>query len=258
MNLLLAILPLLIAPAAPQVAPAPPGIVISMDVNGVTEPTVYRGWPIILTVVVRAEEGASVKLATAGPWSDSVTLAAAANGGNPAWPMSRVGMTPAAATLGELDRSDAVWTVAPEFTHGLAAGSYQITAVLNTTTSAVTGGWRGVSTARPLSVRIIDEPKPLSANDQIWKLLLESSYAELRGNSTAALSVLDAWLAKNPSSVTVLSRKAAILERLSRPRDALAVVGQALDLLYKAHPKPEEPPIALIRLQDSLTQKLMK
>jgi hypothetical protein len=259
MNLLMAILPLLAATTpAPLVAQAPAGVVVSVEVNSVSAPTVYRGWPLILTVAVRAAPGKAVKLATTAPWSGSITLGVSSNGSRVQWPLVMTGTTPASVVLGEFDRADAVWTVAPEFTRGLAPGTYRITAALDTTSTAAAGGWKGAATALPVAVRVINEPQTPSADDRIWKPLLESRYAELCGDAARALSTLDAWLATNPVSVTVLSRKAAVLENMNRPQEALAVVETALDLFYKAHPQPGEPPIGLIRQQQALTQALMK
>ena len=258
MHALILMAALAAAPAPGGATTAPAAVELSIDGNWQSAATVYRGWPLIVTVVARAEEGKSVTLATTGGWSASVTIRVSPTSSTTAWPLVAVGTAPSSVALGPLDRTDATWILSPDFTRRLAPGSYTVTAELDTSRTAAAGGWKGDARTPPLVIRIADEPRTLPADDRIWKPLLESRYAELCGDTTGALSTVEAWLAHNPPSVTVLSRKAALLESMNRPREALEVVGQALELFHKGHPNPAEPPIVLIEQQNSLLEKLMK
>ena len=248
------------APAANGRRDEPPAaVVLAIDGNWVSEPTLYRGWPLIIRATARAGAGKTVTLATTGPWPGSVKMTVAASGGAPAmWPLVATSGATSSAALSTLTEADATWTLAPEFTRSLAPGRYVVTAVLDTTGTAASGGWQGAARSAPLVVEVADEPARLSGDDVTWKPLLASRFAQLRGDPAGALSIVEAWLAVNPVSITILSRKAELLDALGRSRDALSVVEQALDLCFKENPTPVEPPIGLLRLQDDLIAKLMK
>jgi hypothetical protein len=248
------------APSITGQRAAPPApVVLAIDGNFVSEPKLFRGWPLIIRATARAAGNSAVTLATTGPWPGSVKLIVIANGGGPAaWPLVATPGATSSMALGTLTEADATWTLAPEFTRTLAPVRYVVTAELDTTGTAAPDGWKGVVRSARLDIEVVEEPVTLSSADSVWKPLLGSRFAQLRGDAAGALSIVEAWLASNPVSITVLSRKAELLDVLGRSREALAVVGQALDLFFNEHPKPTEPPEGLLQLQDRLIAKLMK
>jgi hypothetical protein len=240
-------------------ATVPAGVTLSVDANWLSEPTLYRGWPLVIQVTAEAAGAKEMTLATTGPWSESVTIAVtSSSGAAAAWSIAAVPGAPSSVVLGGLNGAEAAWTVAPDVTRSIAPGTYVIKAELDTTRTAAAGAWKGIARAEPLVVQVIEEPASLTEDDRIWKPLIQSRFAQLRGDPAGALSVVDAWIAANPASVTILERKAELLDAAGRPREALAVVNQALELFYKTVPKGDEPPEALLALQHRLVAKLLK
>jgi hypothetical protein len=235
------------------------GVSLSVDANWVSEPVLYRGWPLLIRATTRAATGQSTSLATTGPWSGSLKIQVNAADGSPAaWPIVETAGAPASVTLGEFSESVATWTVAPEFTRSLAPGRYVIHAELDTTRTVAANAWKGTAAARPLVVQVTDEPASLTSGDRVWKPMIDSQYAMLRGDPAGALSIVDAALASSPGAITLLSRKAALLETMGRPSDALGVVNEALDGFSRKFPNSPEPPAGLLWRQKALTAQLMK
>ncbi len=236
---------------------APPKLALSLEVDGLPEATVYRGWPAILQATVRLEEGAEATLATRDAWTSSLKLSLTGTGGKPAaWPIQLSIASGTPLKLQSLVDATALFTLTPEDTRALTIGRYTLRAELDTLQTAADGGWKGVARSRLVALGVEDEPPVLPPEYEPLKALVASRFEDLRGDKEKALAILNSYLEQKPGYIPALTQKAGLLDDLGRTDEAALAVAAAIEAFRAQFPDSTHPPRGLIRLQNELNAKL--
>jgi hypothetical protein len=150
------------------------------------------------------------------------------------------------------------WVVGPSDTSQIPAGTYSVTAVLDTTTSAGNTGWQGITASPLVSVQVGAPPSPLSLDQQEQQAGLLAKYDHLLNNDTQALADLTSFLNQQPNSIGALTFRGSLLAETGQLSDALNSLNQALTAFYVANPAPvSEDPVPLIVAQAKVQSQLM-
>jgi len=258
-------------PAPPTPTPATaydnrPRPLLSISLNGTREAQVFRGWPLILEaglfyptdVPGKAEKKPFLIVAKDGPWSNAVHIEIRKKPGEGVtWPFHLADTPSSTFSLHAQAEGDLIWWLSPEDSAQLSEGNFEVVAVLDTTDSTVPGGWKGATTSVPVSVRLSNEPEPLTAEQESEKYQLSASYYLVRGDSKQAMAQMEALLQKQPDNVGGLEFKGDALAEGGKAAEALACYRRALDAFLRKYHTIEEPPRELWMKQHRLLDKLL-
>ncbi len=237
-----------------QSQPATPIPNVSLSVNGQPEPVVLQGEALIFTAVlfhpnIFAKSVTPVVInPKSGSWGNTVQiLVTDSSGVATAWPLQVVVSPPGALTLDAQQTGILQWVLEPFDAKKIVPGSYQVQAVLDTTTSAGSNGWNGSALSDGALIQITAPTNPTA--DQMEQQLESQVLSEhLLGNDTQALSDLDQLLIQFPNSVEALELKGRLLNSLGQSKAALQAYEAAIDSFYSQQTTtPQEPPTQLLR-----------
>lgn len=225
------------------------GLELSLHAAGGKQ--VYRGQPAIVEARLVLEDGdqATVSLSDGAPWSQAVTLRLWSSGGAEV-PVEWKALQPAGGPLAftaEAIEATALFALDEAATSALPAGSYLLTASIDTRGRAADGTWAGTVAHRGLAFSAADEPAELPESGRLFKSRLRARWLTLNGSPGEALQELDSSLAQFPESIDLLSDKADTLEELDRRDEAVAALQQAIALFRKQNPKAGHPPRLLLQ-----------
>jgi MBG domain (YGX type) len=240
---------------------------LSLTANGFTQATVYQGAPLILSSTVYhpnefATDAVVAPLAINmqnGSWANAVRLQIVSSAGiQQTWPVQLLSPPTGSLTLDAVNTGTLTWVVAPSATAGIAPGSYLATATLDTTASAGTTGWNGVTNSYVISILIAPAPAAMTADQQEEQATLSALYDHLLGNNTQAIADLDSFVSQNPGSIRAQALKGDYLEQNGQFTDALSAYDEAVGAFYDANPTgAPEAPEALLDGQGRLRSELL-
>jgi hypothetical protein len=252
--------------ARAQSSRAGPDPNLSLSANGRSDTQLYQGWPWIFEATVSHPDRFSKTVnispllinAQNGSWANTVQLVVSdANGVTQNWSVLLATAPSGSLTLDQSRYGRLLWTLAPAATATIAPGTYEVTAVLDTTASAGTTGWNGTTNSYSVSLQISPPPSPLTIDQQAQQAKLLANYDHLLGNDSQAIIDLDAFLNQQPNNVGALALRGDLLEQTGQTADALAAYDQAVDAFYAANPGPlPEAPEGLVTPQGRLLGKL--
>jgi hypothetical protein len=235
---------------------------ITVSVNHSPEPQVLQGEALVVTALVSNPGifGTNVTVLQINPqngsWANTVKLTMVDNtGATVTWPAQLVGPPPGALTLDSHQTGVLKWVVSSADSNNIAAGTYQVLAVIDTSASAGTTGWNGTATSDVAVVQVNVTSTPTQR--QIEQKLISAAIADrLLGNDIQAITALDQLLAQNPTSVRALQLKGAVLTDMGQTQAALDATQQALDNVLAQDPNPQEPPKLLLSAASSLRDQI--
>ena len=238
-----------------QTAPAPE---LVLDVNAQSDAVVAGGWPLLIRAVVISADGQPLSVALkSGTWTQALHLTVTdQKGASQTWPAQLV--TPASATvaLSGIGTAEAVWLVAPADTLAIAPGVYNLSATLDTTSTAAAGAWSGSVASTGAGVTLQTEPASLSAEDEASKYLALAAYARLKGDTQGTASALDTLIAHQPSILEASKEKADLLAAQGDFAGALSLYELTLSHFLTANPNASEPLTLLTRPIDAMAAKI--
>ena len=125
-----------------QNAPSPE---LDLDINAQADAVVARGWPLLIRVAAMSADGQQVNVGLkSGAWTQALRLTVTdQSGAAQNWPMQAIQPASASLSLSGTDSTEVVWLVAPGDTASIAAGVYNLSATLDTTSSAASGSFSG-------------------------------------------------------------------------------------------------------------------
>jgi len=97
--------------------------------------------------------------------------------------------------------TEAIWSLSPEAAAQLAAGSWQVVAILDTAASASADAWRGRAVSEPMTVTIKPRPQSLPAAEGEQDALEVSRYYAAAGQWDHSLEAAREAAALNPDSI---------------------------------------------------------
>jgi tetratricopeptide (TPR) repeat protein len=147
------------------------------------------------------------------------------------------------------------WVVSSAASNIIAAGTYQVLAVIDTSASAGTTGWNGTATSDVAVVQVNVTSTPTQRQIE-QKLISEAIADRLLGNDIQAITALNQLLAQNPTSVRALQLKGAVLTDMGQTQAALDATQQALDNVLAQDPNSQEPPKLLLSAASSLRDQI--
>ncbi len=246
-----------------QTTPIPAPIVM-LSVNQPSGGTSYNGWPLVIQVDLYnpdfAVDDAAVTAIPlsmpSGSWADGVSVTVTdSTGAQVSWPLHRLLRptgTDASISLDAETSAHLAWWVAPADTAALVAGTFQIAAVLDTTTVTDPTVFQGQSYSTPVTVALGAEPSVLLPDQQESKYLLATFYDTLAGNSAQAMTDVSTLLASQPQNIRGLMAKGELLEASGDAVNALASYDAAVNAFYAMIPNPPEPPVDLLERSANL------
>ena len=238
-----------------QTAPAPE---LGLDVNAQSDAVAARGWPLLVRVAVVSADGRQLNLGLkSGAWTQALRLAVTdQNGAAQSWPMQLIQPASPTLSLSGFNSAEAVWLVAPGDTASIAAGLYNLTATLDTTSAAAGGTWSGSVASSGAAVALRAEPASLSSEEEASKYLAFAAYARLRGDTQSAASALDTLISHQPGILEAYSEKADLLAAGGDYAGALALYQQTLEKFLAANPTADEPLTLFTKPIDGVSAKL--
>src|SRR5438445_5540018 len=243
----------------------PPNLepLISISVNDSGSAEIYRGMPLLVSVVllhplITDSAVSPILLASEpGPWTNAVKLSISnANGDSQTWPFHTTVNPSNTIVLDSSHYAQLDWWLAPEQTSLLSTGQYTAEVSLNTTNVTLPDAWNGVADSVPADLQILDEPASLSEAQAENKYGQLAQYYSFLGNNTLALDQLNLLLATYPTNITGLRLKSIVLDALGRTVEAYNSCQVALAEAYARNPNAMEPPLNLLLLQRQLMNKL--
>jgi uncharacterized protein (TIGR03437 family) len=238
-----------------QNAPSPS---LGLDINAQADAAVAKGWPLLIRVAVMSADGQQVSVGLkSGAWTQALRLTVTdGSGAAQNWPMQLIQPASPSLSLIGFDSAEAVWLVAPSDTASIAAGVYNLSATLDTTSSAATGTFSGAVNSNGAGVTFNVEAAGLSAEDEASKYLAFAAYARLRGDTQAVGAALDTLIAHQPTILEAQVEKADLLAAGGDNAGALALYQQALANFLAANPKAAEPLTLFTRKIDAASAKI--
>jgi uncharacterized protein (TIGR03437 family) len=238
-----------------QNAPSPS---LGLDINAQADAVVAKGWPLLIRVAVMSADGQQVSVGLkSGAWTQALHLTVTdGSGAAQNWPMQLIQPASPSLSLSGFDSADAVWLVAPSDTASIAAGVYNLSATMDTTSSAATGTYSGAVNSNGAAVTLNVEAAGMSAEDEASKYLAFAAYARLRGDTQAVGTALDTLIAHQPSILEAQVEKADWLAAGGDNAGALALYQQALANFLTANPKAAEPLTLFTRKIDAASAKI--
>lgn len=239
-----------------QTAPVPE---LLLDVNAQSDAVVANGWPLLIRALVISADGNPVSVALkSGAWTQALHLTVTdQKGASQTWPAQLVQAASATLALSGTDTAEAVWLVAPADTGAIAAGVYNLSATLDTTSTAAGASWSGSVASTGAAVTLQTEPASLSAEDEASKYLAFAAYARLKGDMQGAGSALDTLIAHQPSMLEASKEKADLLAAKGDYAGALSLYEVTLSNFLIANPKAAEPLTLLTRPIDAMVAKVV-
>jgi hypothetical protein len=235
---------------------------ITVTANHTPEPQVIQGEPLVITALLSNPGIFSASVAALqinpqnGSWANTVKLTITdSTGATVPWPAQLVSAPAGALTLDGQQTGVLKWIVSAADSNNIAAGTYQVVAVVDTTASAGTTGWNGTATSDVAVVQVNAPSTPTQAQIE-QKLLSEAIADRLLGNNIQAATALDQLLVQNPTSVRALQLKGAVLTDMGQTQAALDATQQALDNVLAQDPNPQEPPKLLLSAASSLRDQI--
>jgi len=120
----------------------------------------------------------------------------------PDWPVSLlVAPVRQGLVLDGTATTEAIWSLSPEAAAQLAAGSWQVVAILDTAASASADAWRGRAVSEPMTVTIKPRPQSLPAAEGEQDALEVSRYYAAAGQWDHSLEAAREAAALNPDSI---------------------------------------------------------
>lgn len=238
-----------------QNAPSP---VLDLDVNAQADAVVARGWPLLIRVAAMSADGQQVNVGLkSGAWTQALHLTVTdQSGAVQSWPIQAIQPASASLSLSGIGTTEVVWLVAPGDTASIAAGVYNLSATLDTTSSAASGSFSGSVNSNGAAVTLNAEAAPLSAEDEASKYLAFAAYARLRGDTQGVGSALDTLIAHQPAILEAQVEKGDLLAAGGDYAGALALYQQALAKFLAANPKAAEPLTLFSRKMDAVSWAL--
>lgn len=244
---------------------AQPAPQLTLGANGSRNLELMKGWPLVVRLVVmhsqRLSREPGVPLLRVAPpgltWADAIRLQVSrADGGDtrpwdltlPAAPDDPVLLLPNRSTVGVL------WRMSPEATAALETGTYRLAASLEVKDS---DGWNGVVQSGFATIRVVDQPDPLTPEDESRKQRLRAQYALAGGDMDEAERALDELLKTQPDNVPCLRAKAEVLEQKGDIVSAYLSVARAIKAVRERNPAPSEQPEDLFGLWNRLRARLL-
>jgi hypothetical protein len=243
---------------APTAAATPP---LLAAVNGAEPAETFRGWPLVVTAAVRMGDGPSMALAVPGSERGRAAFVEVEDdAGRPvAWPFET--LNAAREASGESSGSGEVaWVLTPEQTTSIAPGTYRATVVVESAAlegreGGTVSGWKGTVRSRPATVRIGEEPRPLSPALRERKAILVAGYLVLGGDPAGAMTRVEEHLAVDPRSVACLTLKGDLHAAGARWEDALGAYERAIEAFGEKNEGAQAPSV-LVRKRDGALEKL--
>ena len=231
---------------------------LGLDINAQADSVVAKGWPLLIRVAVMSADGQQVSVGLkSGAWTQALRLSVTdGSGAAQHWPMQLIQPATPSLSLSGFDGAEAVWLVAPSDTASIAAGVYNLSATLDTTSSAATGTFSGAVNSNGAAVTLNVEAAGLSAEDEASKYLALAAYARLRGDTQGVGTALDTLIAHQPTILEAQVEKADLLAAGGDYAGALALYQQALAAFLTANPKATEPLTLFTRKIDAVSAKI--
>lgn len=230
---------------------------------------VYRGWPLLLEVAVghpdawRAEQEGRTPaplsiIPAAGGWDSLVKVRLFGPGQKElALPLVQVARPEGALILDAKAPVHTLrWHLGPEETRTLTPGDYVGYARLEAPSGAQEGGWTGRLDSGTVHFQVVDEPSSLTPELAESKTTLFAQYALYQGNPAAAQATLEAHLATQPDSPSVLAFLAQLVESTGDLQRAYSLYGAAIEAHHRKRPKASHPPMGLMERQAELGRRL--
>jgi MBG domain (YGX type)/Dockerin type I domain len=240
---------------------------ISVSANGRINAQAFQGSPIILNVSLfhpnmfsRTTLIAPLLInAQNGSWANTLHLAITDNNGAAQnWPIQSITPPVDSLILDQANASTLTWVVAPSATSVIAPGSYTAIVSLDTTASAGTSGWRGVTTSHPVTIQIAISPSSPTVDVQEDQAILLATYDGLLGNTSQGVADLSSFLSQNPSSVRGLAVRGDLLEQSGQIDDALEAYDDSVAASFSTNPGTGlEPPAQLLEAQGRLASAVL-
>ena len=259
--LVAALMPLSASLRAAELANLEP--LISISVNDSRSAEIYRGMPLLVTVVllhplVSDSAASPILLASEpGPWTNAVNLTvSSANGDSQSWPFHSTVNPSNTIVLDSSHYAQLGWWLAPEQTLLLSTGQYTAEVTLNTTNVTLPDGWKGVVESVPANVQILDEPASLSEAQAENKYIQLTQYQLFLGRGSDALDQVNRLLANYPTNISGLRHKSMVLDAMGRIVEAYSACQAAVAEAFARNPSAMEPQQNLLLLQRQLLSKL--
>ncbi len=227
---------------------------VSIDADGTTSMTLYRGRPLfvngLLTYAQRAEATPAILLSPKdGAWMDALKIVVqGADGQEQGWPLTPLGMAEAkSVSLAPKSRVPLGWLLGSSATSSLATGIYTLRLTLSISESA---GWNGNVDSAVVTVQVADEPAEISAEDRKGLGLLRAREAQVTG-SVDEKAILAGLFKEWPQDVAVLTAMALSMERAGAPAVLpLMFVQAAVEIYLKSG--SVHAPVGLMELRNRL------
>jgi uncharacterized protein (TIGR03437 family) len=233
----------------------PPPLELGLDVNAASDAVVARGWPLLIRVGVISADGKPVSIGLkSGAWTQALSLTVTdQSGAAQKWPVQLIQPASQTLSLSGFDTAEAVWLVAPTDTASINAGVYNVSATLDTTSSAASGTFAGAVASNGAAVTLNVEAAGLSAEEEASKYLAFAAYARLRGDTQGTGAALDTLIAHQPTILEAQVEKGDLLAAGGDYPGALALYQQALAKFLAANPKAAEPLTLFTRRMDAVS-----
>jgi hypothetical protein len=232
---------------------------LTLSANNSLFPQAFQGAPLILTgsiyhpgVVSTDTSGTPILINPQnGSWTNTIQLLVTDNAGaTQSWPARLVTTATGSLLLDPTNTSTLTWVVSPTATSGITAGTYTVFAVLDTTASAGTTGWKGTSNSHPVSIQVTALPSAPSSNQREQQAELLATYDHLTGNDSQAVADLNTFLTQQPNNIGAMKLKGDILAASGQLTEALDAYDGAVAAFYAANPGPlPERPEGLLSAQ---------
>lgn len=193
---------------------------LSIDADGATAMTLYRGRPLFVNGLMshsqRAEATPPIVLITGGAvWTDALKLVVKGQDGQEVvWPLVPLGTADSGTLkIPPKGRVPMSWLLASSETANLNLGAYTLTLVL---TIADSTGWNGTVRSAPVTVLVDNEPKEISSDEQRRLGLLRAREAR-ETKSGQEKAILANLFVRWPKDVEVLTAMALGMELEGAP-----------------------------------------
>jgi hypothetical protein len=143
------------------------------------------------------------------------------------------------------------WWLSPEESAQTVAGTYIVTAKLDSRSVIRADVWKGEVASVPVTVEIGAGPAGTEREVEEQQLA-RARYSFDRGNTADALAILEAFLNQYPTNLGGHTIKSAILTARGDAEAAQAAVNAALEVLVGNDAELPEPPRTLLALQAQL------
>jgi tetratricopeptide (TPR) repeat protein len=250
-----ALIPYLVG--AQEILTSPINISVSINESGNT--ILYRGWPILVSVIFFNEnayqENVAVKLSP--DWESKFQFIIKNSSSEIVSLPFHLVDSPGENII--LDTTTFVelgfWLDAEE-TNQIPIGDYELIGILDSTAYPELGSSYLNAVSLVHKIKIKDEPSLPSKEQRIEKDLLFANLNILRKDDEKALEYLNYILGYNPNNLQAILLTGQLLEDQGDYGSAMFAYSKAVDIFFAANPDPQEPPFQLLRVQNALAYKL--